>query len=307
MTPPIEPAVPDPEADCTFLCGDAESILRTMASGSVDMIVTSPPYYGHRSYGAEREIGQESSPAEYVQRLVAALAEARRVLKDTGTLWLNLGDKYERGELLGMPWRVTLALVDDGWRLRSDIIWHKPNAMPAAIKNRPTVDHEYIFLLAKQNDYYYDQDAIRQPHKTFSADSRMKGGRGHFFRRDSTPEAGKFGGSSNLHNGRWDQAFHPKGRNCRTVWEIPLSKFRDVHFAVFPPELVRRCILAGSAPGDLVLDPFMGSGTTAVIARELRRRSVGIDANAAYCTMAATRVEAQYPQLPLDDAYELSA
>ena len=136
--------------------------------------------------------------------------------------------------------------------------------MPSAVKNRPTTDHEYIFLLSKSDSYYYDIDAIREPHVTFSEQSQMKGGRNHFFKRDSTPEQGKNGGQPNLHNGRWDQAFHPKGRNKRTVWPIPLSKSRDAHFAVFPEKLVETCILAGCPPNGIVLDPFMGSGTTAV-------------------------------------------
>ncbi len=203
-----------------------------------------------------------------------------------------LGDKYDRARQLGMPWRVALALVDDGWILRSDIIWHKPNAMPSAVKTRPTTDHEYVFLLTKSTEYYYDADAIREPHVTFSPASRMRGGRRHFHQRDGTPEAGKNGGASNLHDGRWDQAFHPKGRNKRTVWSIPLSKFREAHFAVFPEPLVETCILAGCPPGGVVLDPFLGSGTTAVVARRLQRHFVGIDCVEQYCQMARDRLAA---------------
>lgn len=272
-------------------CGDALQQLRAFADESVDTIVTSPPYFQQRNYADASQIGQEGSPAEYVERLVQVFREARRALRSTGSLWLVLGDKYESKRLLGLPWRVAFALQDDGWILRSDIIWHKPNAMPSAVKDRPTTDHEYVFFLTKSAEYYYDADAIREPHVTFSENSRMRGGRKHFFQRDSTPEAGKNGGHANLHDGRWDQAFHPAGRNKRTVWSIPLSKFRGAHFAVFPESLVTHCILAGCPAGGLVLDPFLGSGTTAVVARRLQRRYAGIDCNAEYCEMARQRLK----------------
>jgi DNA modification methylase len=272
-------------------CGDALQQLRAFADESVDTIVTSPPYFQQRNYADASQIGQEGSPAEYVERLVQVFREARRTLRSTGSLWLVLGDKYESKRLLGLPWRVAFALQDDGWILRSDIIWHKPNAMPSAVKDRPTTDHEYVFFLTKSAEYYYDADAIREPHVTFSEKSRMRGGRKHFFQRDSTPEAGKNGGHANLHDGRWDQAFHPAGRNKRTVWSIPLSKFRGAHFAVFPESLVTHCILAGCPAGGRVLDPFLGSGTTAVVARRLQRRYAGIDCNAEYCEMARQRLK----------------
>jgi site-specific DNA-methyltransferase (adenine-specific) len=164
--------------------------------------------------------------------------------------------------------------------------------MPAPVKTRPTTDHEYIFLFSRSKDYYYNADAIREPHVTFTEKSRMRGGRRHFFQRNGTPEAGKNQGSSNLHDGRWDQAFHPKGRNKRTVWSIPLSKFREAHFAVFPESLVETCVLAGSPPGGLVLDPFLGSGTTAFVARRLGRNYIGIDCVAEYCQIAKRRLGA---------------
>jgi site-specific DNA-methyltransferase (adenine-specific) len=204
-----------------------------------------------------------------------------------------IGDKYDNGELLGMPWRVALAMKDDGWRLRGDCIWHKPNAMPSSTKTRPTVDHEYIFFFTAGQDYYYDADAIREPHVTFGKNSKMRGGRRHFFQRNSTPEAGKNGGDTNLHNGRWDQAFHPLGRNKRTVWSIPLSKFRDAHFAVFPEPLVETCIKAGCPEGGLVLDPFSGSGTTAIVAQRLGRDYLGVDCVEEYCEMARKRLDAR--------------
>lgn len=274
----------------TVQCGDALQVLRTMPDQCVDTIVTSPPYYRQRDYPDEQQIGQEAAPEQYVQRLASVMDEARRVLKTTGSLWLVLGDKYLRGRQLGIPWRVALALCDAGWILRSDVIWHKPNAMPSAVKNRPTVDHEYVFFLTKTSQYYYDADAIREPHVTFTAQSRMRGGRRHFHKRNGTPERGKNGGDSNLHKGRWDQAFHPKGRNKRTVWSIPLSKFREAHFAVYPEQLVETCLLATCPHNGTVLDPFLGSGTTAVVAQRLGRSFVGIDCASDYCEMARQRL-----------------
>lgn len=265
--------------------------LREFENRCVDTIITSPPYYLQRDYADESQIGRETDPRAYVQSLVAVFTEAKRVLRDTGSLWLVLGDKYSDYRLLGMPWRVALALQDAGWYLRSDIIWHKPNAMPSAVKNRPTIDHEYIFFMTKSpSDYYYDVDAIREPHVTFTENSRMRGGRNHFHKRNGTPEQGKNSGSSNLHDARWDQAFYPKGRNKRTVWSIPLSKFRDAHFAVFPEKLVETCVLAGCPCGGIVLDPFCGSGTTGVVANRLGRRFVGVECSEKYCNMARSRL-----------------
>lgn len=272
-------------------CGEAARVLRTLPDQVVDTIVTSPPYFRQRNYDDRQQLGLETSPQDYVDRLVNIFHETQRVLKDEGTIWLVLGDKYDKGRLLGMPRRVALAMQDDGWILRSDIIWHKPNAMPSSVKTRPTTDHEYVFLFSKSKDYYYDADAIREPHVTFSNKSQMKGGRNHFFKRGSTPESGKNGGDSNLHDARWDQAFHPKGRNKRTVWSVSLSKSREAHFAVFPEKLVETCIMAGSPVGGLVLDPFLGSGTTAVVAQRLSRNYLGIDCNTEYCRMARKRIK----------------
>jgi site-specific DNA-methyltransferase (adenine-specific) len=274
-----------------ILCGDAREILKSFPDDMVDTIVTSPPYYRQRDYTTAFQIGNEQTPEEYIQALVQVFRECRRVLKTAGSLWLNIGDKYVNGMLLGLPWRVALALAQDGWILRSDIIWHKPNAMPSSVKNRPTVDHEYVFFFTQiPKGYYYDQDAIREPHITFTKNSRMKGGRAHFGKRGGTPENGKNAGKPNLHDARWDQAFHPKGRNKRTVWSIPLGKYRDAHFAVFPEKLVEPCILAGCPNAGTVLDPFIGSGTTAIVALRLHRRFLGIDSNEEYCGMARRRI-----------------
>jgi DNA modification methylase len=274
----------------SVICGDALAVLPAMPEKLAHMIVTSPPYYGQRDYGVCGQIGAEESPTEYIARLVRIFREARRVLRDDGTLWLNIGDKYTNGYLMGLPWRTALALVDDGWILRSDVIWHKPNAMPHSVKTRPTTDHEYIFMFSKSAEYFYDADAIREPHVTFSEHSKMRGGRNHLGKRGGTPENGKNGGNSNLHNGRWDQAFHPKGRNKRTVWSVALGKFREAHFAVFPPKLIEPCVLAGSPASGIVLDPFFGSGTSGLVALNSGRRFLGIEINPAYCQMAHKRV-----------------
>jgi site-specific DNA-methyltransferase (adenine-specific) len=272
------------------LCGDARTLAGKLPAELVDTIVTSPPYFRQRDYGDGRQIGNEAEPEQYVQRLIATFDAIRPALKSGGSMWLVLGDKYVRGELLGMPWRVALALKDGGWHLRAECIWHKPNAMPSSARLRPTVDHETIFLFSRDREYFYDADAVREPHVTFGENSRMKGGRKHLGRRGGTPERGKNAGNNNLHDGRWDQAFHPLGRNRRTVWSVPLSKFRDAHFAVFPEVIVETCIKATCPAGGLVLDPFAGSGTTAVVARRLQRNFLAFDCSAAYCRLARRRL-----------------
>lgn len=276
------------------ILGDIREIARTLPDGFFQTIVTSPPYYGHRKYSERdsmNEIGQEEDANTYISNLVGVFNELRNKLRPDGLLWLNLGDTYREKALLGIPWRVALALQQDGWILRSDIIWYKPNAMPASIKDRPTTDHEYVFMLARSKDYYYDADAIREPHITFTAQSKMKGGRRHFGKSGGTPEKGKNTGNSNLHDARWDQAFHPKGRNKRTVWEIPLGKFRDVHFAVYPERLVEICILASTREGDYILDPFAGSGTTGIVAHKLFRNFTGVELVDKYQRMAQSRID----------------
>ena len=276
-----------------ILVGDSWQLSKALPSDSVQCITTSPPYFGHREYAKTDdlpEFGREDDPNDYVQKLIVLFDDLRRVLDTTGTCWLNLGDTYRDGQLLGIPWRVALGLQQAGWLLRSEIIWHKPNAMPSSVKNRPTTAHEHIFLLTKSTDYFYNADAIREPHVTFSEESKMKGGRNHFGKQHGTPENGKNAGNQNLHDGRWDQAFHPLGRNKRTVWNIPLGKFRGAHFAVFPEALVEYCILAGTSPNDVVLDPFMGSGTTALAAHRLQRHFIGLELVQAYADMALERL-----------------
>jgi DNA modification methylase len=274
-------------------CGDAKEVLAGFQDDAIQTTVTSPPYFGHRQYTslAKQEIGREELLEDYLSNLVNVFTELYRKTRRDGTLWLNIGDTYRNNVLLGVPWRLAFALVDAGWKLRSDVIWHKPNAMPSSVKTRPTVDHEYVFFFAKDNDYLYHADAIREPHVTFSENSRMKGGRNHLGKRGGTPELGKNSGNSNLHTGRWDQAFHPLGRNKRTVWNIPLGKFRGAHFAVFPEKLVENCILSSSKLGDLVCDPFAGSGTTGVVAKKLGRYFFGIDLSETYAALANDRIQ----------------
>jgi DNA modification methylase len=279
----------------TVLIGDSWTLAKSLPSEFVQCIITSPPYLGHRQYSQSDELrqfefGRELEPESYIQKLVGLFGELRRVLHPAGTLWLNLGDTYRDNQLIGIPWRTALALQADGWILRSEIIWNKSNAMPSSVKNRPTTAHEHIFLLAKSEKYYYDADAIREPHITFTEKSRMMGGRNHLGKRNGTPEEGKNKGNPNLHNGRWDQAFHPLGRNKRTVWNIALGKFRDAHFAVFPEQLIENCILAGTSKDDVVLDPFMGSGTTAVVAHRMGRHFLGLELVPEYAEMTKKRV-----------------
>ena len=277
---------------------DARADADSSEISQVAAIITSPPYFGHRVYQENdlRELGREKSVDEYVENLVDCLQAVRLLLATNGVLWLNLGDTYRRGVLQGVPWRVAIALQDAGWLLRSDVIWHKPNAMPSAATRRPTVDHEYLFLFSNGKEYHYDADAIREPHVTFTEQSRMRGGRTHFGVRNGTPEAGKYGGKINMHDGRWDQAFHPKGRNRRTVWSVPLGKCREAHFAVFPPRLIEPCLLATVPEGEVVLDPFMGAGTTACVAVEHQRHFIGFELAAEYIELAHQRIAATREQ-----------
>jgi len=279
-----------------IVVGDSKRLAAQLPLGIVKSIITSPPYFGHRDYAGTStvacdELGKETDHVQYVQRLIQVFSDLRKGLAADGTLWLNLGDTYRKGQMLGVPWRTALGLQDDGWLLRSEIIWEKPNAMPSSVKDRPTTSHEHLFLFSKSPSYYYNTDAIREPHVTFSAGSKMKGGRGHLGKRNGTPEAGKNRGNGNLHDARWDQYFHHLGRNKRTVWSIPLGKFRGSHFAVFPEKLVETCILAGTASNDLVLDPFMGSGTTAVVAQRLGRRYLGFELVPEYAALAEARLK----------------
>ena len=263
-----------------ILFGDCRETLKQLDE-KVRMCVTSPPYYGMRNYGDEdNQIGLESTPEEYVNKLVEVFREVRNCLTDDGTLWLNMGDSYynyrpgkgqalvkqtvsaskqdlpdncpRRGnklegikekDLIGIPWMLAFALRADGWYLRQDIIWHKPNPMPESVKDRCTKSHEYLFLLSKNQNYYFNVDAIKEP-----------------------------------------------TRRKRSVWNITKKGYRDAHFAVYPPELIKPCILAGSQENDIILDPFMGSGTTAMVAKELGRYYIGCELHEDYGKLIQKRL-----------------
>jgi len=290
-----------------ILIGDNRETLKTLDAGIAQTCVTSPPYWGLRDYGDEDQIGLESTPDEYVAELVAVFREVRRVLADDGTLWLNLGDSYAAGgmsnpsgkstlkggkdrgasgyslsrtapaglkpkDLVGIPWRVAFALQADGWYLRSDIIWHKPNPMPESVTDRPTSAHEHVFLFAKSERYFYDADAIAE-----QATGRASG---NGFVRDHRIAHGK--GSEN----HWEGA---ETRNARNVWRICSKPYSGAHFATMPPALAKRCILAGSRVGDTVLDPFFGSGTTGQCAEKLGRGWVGCELQEDYADLIKER------------------
>jgi DNA modification methylase len=300
----------------TLYCGDALAVLKTLPAESVQCVVTSPPYWGHRDYGVPGQLGLEETPEGYVGNMVDVFAAVRRVLCADGTLWLNLGDSYSdarggeqgrtgqmatrsvaaqrcrvRGEtravtglpgknLIGIPWRVALALQADGWTLRSEIIWAKPNPMPESVTDRPTKAHEYVFLFAKRARYFYDAPAIAEPCAPVTlADPR---GNANGSRRErGYPGAPSNGGT---------RLGATVTRNARSVWEIATQPYPEAHFATFPEELARRCILVGSRPGDTVLDPFGGSGTVAQVATGNGRDSIYIDLNPKYLELARHRI-----------------
>jgi site-specific DNA-methyltransferase (cytosine-N4-specific) len=303
--------------------GDALTIAATLEPASVRTIVTSPPYYGLRDYGHADHLGAEATLDEYVGNLVTLFAALRPALADDGTLWLNLGDSYARNpakggsgtpngrnvakmrygggslgdtppkNLLGVPWRVAFALQADGWILRADIIWAKPNPMPEPVTDRPTKAHEYLFLLAKSPRYYYDAEAIREPYTGDRAPSR-RARSGNVNKQNSVATAyypgvggAKYGDSdAPEHRSKSGSPFMADSANKRDVWTVSAQPFPGSHFAVYPPELIRPCILAGSARGDTVLDPFSGSGTTGMVATQEGRRYVGIDVNAEYLDLS---------------------
>jgi DNA modification methylase len=328
-----------------ILTGDALAMLRTLPDASVDCCVTSPPYWGLRDYGIEGQIGREDSPEAFAAALVLVFREVRRVLKDEGTLWMNLGDSYasawpcsrvsaigngslENGkrenrpprlpaglkekDLIGIPWRVAFALQADGWFLRSDIIWAKPNCMPESVTDRPTRSHEYIFLLSKSRKYFYDADAIKEPcsestEKRVAQDlenqaesARANGGA----KTNGTMKAvvSKQRGHSRRHEGfnaRWDQMEKSEQcsgvRNKRDVWTVSPAQYAEAHFATFPPALITPCVLAGCSAGGTVLDPFAGSGTTGQVAIENGRNFVGIELNPAYVKLMESRLFKSQP------------
>jgi len=326
----------------TIYHGDAWALAQTLEPQSVHTIVTSPPYWGQRDYGVEGQAGLEPTLCEHIYALVLLFRALRPALCDDGTLWVNLGDRYVDKHLLGYPWRVAFALQRDGWMLRSDNIWSKPNPMPESVSDRPTRAHEYVFLFSKGPKYHYDGDAIREPPApktltTFGTSPKAQGndalggvksdnwGRTvkerkqkmkvpsgwdtapgshsgiHREGRTQVPEyTDKQRGHSRRHQGfneRWDAMSRDEqmfaGGNKRTVWTVAPAATPFAHFAVFPPDLIRPCILAGCPEGGTVLDPFMGSGTTAQVARSLSRKAIGFELNAEYIDIAAKHRLAQ--------------
>ena len=316
----------------TLYEGQSLAVLASLPDASVDCVVTSPPYYGLRDYGVDGQYGLEASPAEYVEAMRAVFAEVRRVLADDGTLWLNIGDSYSgswgaqgkapqglheklltaRGyamkqrntgsirdgmppakNLLGMPWRVAFALQDDGWILRNDIVWHKPNAMPESVTDRLSTRHEHVFLLAKSPQYWFDMDAIREERAPATVERYR-----YAFKANSNAASS----THHLADGGMMNKANPSGRNPGDVWSVPTVPFPGAHFATYPPALVERCVLAGCRPGGTVLDPFSGSGTTGLAAGKLGRRYIGIDLNREYLDLSLRTRLAQSTLLDLGGA-----
>lgn len=328
----------------TIYQGDAQKVLCSLPDESVHCVVTSPPYWGLRDYGCVGQLGLERTPEEYVCKMVGVFAEVRRVLRDDGTLWLNMGDSYcsqpnqrvqkpdgrndvagykqasntgsltqgssfvpglKPKDLIGVPWMLAFALRADGWYLRSDIIWHKPNPMPESVTDRPTKSHEYLFLLSKSERYYYNSEAIAEPCQfgdrgssfTSQQDILTKVGLGQGPRKIKVPggwDRGE-GAHGTIHrDGRtsaeYQEAEVSDTRNKRTVWTVATQAFPEAHFATFPEELIQPCILAGCPAGGTVLDPFMGSGTTALVARNNNCKSIGIELNPEYIAIAEKRL-----------------
>jgi DNA modification methylase len=357
-----------------ILTGDCLATLPTLAAESVQCCVTSPPYYGLRDYGCEGQIGLEDSPEAYVARLVEVFRQVRRVLREDGTLWLNLGDSYagswgaqSRGgppspsstlagnghvgggpkikglsavqiesapkrtrtgstahldgikpkDLLGIPWMVAFALRADGWYLRKDIIWAKPNPMPESVRDRPTSAHEYLFLMTKAPRYFYDAEAIKEPvsvpdwddgSRTFGGVNKHGANIAHGNRttgRKALRAATESRHRASIPGGQTMQAEPDGKRNARSVWSIPTQPFSASrvpgwsddhdHYAVMPPALAERCIKAGSRPGDTILDPFGGAGTTALVADRLGRSAILCELNPEYVALAAERLRADAP------------
>lgn len=277
-----------------ILCGDALSVLETLPSDSVHCCVTSPPYYGLRDYGVNGQIGLEQTPGEYVARLTEVFREVRRVLTPEGTLWLNIADSYAGGgkawpgvkpkDMLGIPWTLAFSLRADGWFLRSDIIWHKPNCLPNSMKDRPVNCYEHVFLLAKSKKYHFDYTALQTP---IAESSKTRYRRG--FRQMKYTE-GAPGQSAQTINQPRPGEEAPALRRGRDIWTIGTNNYRAAHFATFPVELVKPCLLAGCPEGGIVLDPFFGAGTTGVAALTLGRRYIGIELNPDFCKIARKRI-----------------
>lgn len=343
----------------TILAGDCRDVLRTLPEASVNCIVTSPPYYNLRDYGHDGQIGLEETPDEYVSQMTAVFRECRRVLRDDGTLWLNIGDSYagsgkggnpdpgsskqatnagslsvgslygsaqkdaavtnvtrktfdgiKAKDLIGIPWMLAFTLRSDGWYLRQDIIWHKPNPMPESVQDRCTKAHEYVFMLSKSSRYLYDAAAISEESERPEWDTETPQFPGNPDRKDGggtqRKRADKQRGHGRRHagfNDRWDQMTKEEQqsgrRNKRDVWTIATRPFSEAHFATMAPELARTCIMAGCPIGGTVLDPFGGAGTTGLVADQLQRNAILIELNPAYAAMARNRIDQDAPLLTI--------
>tara|TARA_R110002051_G_scaffold227844_1_gene290096 strand:- start:457 stop:1320 length:864 start_codon:yes stop_codon:yes gene_type:complete len=267
-----------------ILPGDCMKTLRSIEPKSVNTCVTSPPYWGLRDYKEGEQLGLEDTPEKYVDNLIEVFREVRRVLRDDGTVWLNLGDSYQLNkQMVGIPWRVALRLQEDGWILRQDIIWYKPNAMPESVKSRCTKAHEYIFLLSKNSSYYYDFDSIKE--EADFAGAKITMGPKSMSKRQATGRNIK--PSGNAFNDVYDV---PQYRNKRSVWTVTTKPYKGAHFATYPPDLIRPCILAGCPEGGTVLDPFAGSGTTGLVAAHSRRNAILCELNPEYQKIIRNRL-----------------
>lgn len=300
-----------------ILVGDAVNRLRELPERSVRTVVTSPPYWGLRDYGHEGQLGLEATPQEFVENLCKIFDEVWRVLADDGTVWVNLGDSYigykganyltdksnsnlqksthvpsahnvgtpqtsglKTKDLVGIPWRFAFAMLDRGWYLRQDIIWAKPNPMPESVRDRCTKSHEYIFLMSKSPKYFFDLNAIAEP----LAESSVRR-----LAEDIENQNGSFranGGQKHIKAVGGENGT----RNKRSVWNVSVAKYAEAHFAVYPPELITPCVLAGSEPGDVVLDPFSGSGTTGEVALKHERNYVGVELNPSFASLSERRI-----------------
>lgn len=315
MTPPRD----------TILCGDSLQILETLPDNSVHCCVTSPPYYALRDYGMDGQIGREDTPEQYTKRLTAVFREVRRVLCSDGTCWLNIGDtycgkgnqgeftdpKYPNGrteqaialnnkvegckakDLIGIPWMLAFSLRADGWYLRSDIIWMKNNPMPESVKDRPTRCYEHVFLLSKSRRYFYDWESVAEPVAASTPDRMRHRYNSHKY---GTDIPGQRRQTINLCRPYgYAESEIPQVRNRRDVWLINTVPYKGGHFAAFPPKLAETCILAGCPEDGIVLDPFFGSGTTGLVAKQLNRHYIGIELNPYYCQLAKERMGGEKP------------
>ncbi len=278
-----------------IIIGDALERLRELPDEIADVCVTSPPYYGLRDYGVDGQVGLEKTPEEYIDRLVQIFREVRRTLKKDGTLWIVIADSYAgsgRGiskkngvkskDLIGIPWMLAFALRTDGWYLRSDIIWNKPNVMPESVKDRCTKCCEHVFMLAKSKTYHFDSEAILVPAHYDGRKETINKGSSKYADKivpGKTPQSQHMAGKPHQ---RWRFKDSKPVKNRRDVWTVSTRPYKGAHFATFPPELIEPCILAGSRPGGTVLDPFIGSGTTAEVAHRLGRECIGIELNPGY-------------------------